>query len=399
VGATVVRRGRLLSVLPLVVLSGVSFVYFASIHPASPPPTTARPAAEVTVFEVPDVYQARGGAGRNGVESLTALLEVPDSRARLAMGDNLGPAVARDQFAYMGIHEHVRALDLAQDITLWTSGLQGQVSASPVIVGELVVAMSDDALHGLDINNGEPKWELAIGPGMYTPLAIGHIAFLGGSDGIVRAIDTGPGVELWSLPLNDALAGPMASDGQTVVAVTREGSIHAFDLDGIPHWAETVTGTPDDGPVVADGVVYVAVSNELHAFNLASGKHLWTTEIGSKVIAAPAVADGRVFLTTEQGDVVAVNVALGQESWRHHVFDLIAGSPMVFGESIVVLGAEGRIASLDATDGGCERSLRGACKVHWSLSIPGNPARNSALIRVGDSFVLNTPPFILVFGA
>jgi outer membrane protein assembly factor BamB len=388
------------NVLPLVFLSGVTFVYFASIHPTVPPPTTAvRAAAEVTMLEVPDVYQARGGAGRQGVESLTSLLEVPDSRARLAMGDNLGPAVARDQFAYMGIHEHVRALDLGHDITAWTTDLQGQVSASLVIVGELVVAMTDDALHGLDINNGERTWELPIGPGVYTPLAIGRVALLGGRDGVVRAIDTGPGVELWSLPLNGALAGPMASDGQTVVAVTGEGSLHAFDLDGIPQWAHAIEGSPDDGPVVADDVVYVAGGSQLHAFSLASGQAVWTTEIGSKVIAAPAVANGLVFLSTDQGEVVAVNVALGRETWRHQVFDPIAGSPMVFGESIVVLGAEGRIASLDAADGGCERSLGGTCQVNWSLSIPGNPARNSALIRVGDSFVLNTPPFILVFGA
>lgn len=399
-GTTVVRSGRLVNVLPLVVLSGVTLVYFTSIHPTAPPPTTAvRAAAEATMLEDPDVYQARGGAGRHGVESLTALLEVPDSRARLAMGDNLGPAVARDQSAYMGIHEHVRALDLAQDITAWTTGLQGQVSASPVIVGELVVAMTDDALHGLDINNGERKWELPIGPGVYTPLAIGRVAFLGGRDGIVRAIDTGPGVELWSLPLSGALAGPMASDGHSVVAVTSEGSIHAFDLDGIPQWVQAIEGSPDDGPVVVDDVVYVGGGSQLHAFSLASGQTLWTTEIGSKVIAAPAVANGLVFLSTDQGEVVAVNVALGSETWRHRVFDLIAGSPMVFGESIVVLGAQGRITSLAAADGGCERSLRATCQVHWSLSIPGNPARNSALIRVGDSFVLNTPPFILVFGA
>jgi outer membrane protein assembly factor BamB len=268
-----------------------------------------------------------------------------------------------------------------------------------VIVGELVVAMTEDALHGLDINNGERKWELPIGPGTYTPLAIGRLAFLGGHDGIVRAIDTGPGVELWSLPLDGALSGPMASDGQTVVAVTGEGSVHAFGLDGLPAWTQEIDGSPDDGPVVAEGVVYVAGGSQLYSFTLASGEKLWTTEIGSRVIAAPAVADGLVFLTTDEGEVVAVNVAFGHETWRHHVFDLIAGSPMVFGESVVVLGAEGKIASLDASDGGCERSLGGTCKVHWSLSIPGNPARNSALIRVGDSFVLNTPPFILVFGA
>lgn len=389
-----------MNTLPLVVVSGVSLVYFVSIHPAAPPPPTgARAATAATILEIPDVYQARGGAGRQGVESPTALLEVPDSRARLAMGDNLGPAVARDQFAYMGIHEHVRALDLAQDITVWTAGLQGQVSASPVIVGDLVVAMTSDSLYGLDIDDGERRWELPIGPGMYTPLVIGRVAFLGGRAGVVRAIDTGPGIELWSLPLDGALAGPMASDGQTVVAATREGWIHAFDLDGFLQWVQAVEGSPDDGPVVADDAVYVAGGSQLYAFSLASGETLWTTEIGSSVIAAPAVANGLVFLSTDRGEVVAVNAAVGLEVWRHQVFDPIAGSPMVFGESIVVLGAEGRLASLDAADGGCERSLRSTCRVHWSLSIPGNPARNSALIRVGDSFVLNTPPFILVFGA
>jgi len=400
VGTTRLKRSRLPTILPLGVLGGITVAYFASMSPLPPPPVAAvAPVANVAIVGVPEVYQARGGAGRNGVESVTALLDVPDSRARLAMGDNLGPAVARQQFAYMGIHEHVRALDLAQDVTAWTAGLGGQISASPVIVGDLVVAMSNDALHGLDIFSGETQWELTLGPGMYTPLAIGRVAYLGGREGVVRAIDTGSGVELWTLPMQGALAGPLASDGQVVAAVTREGSVHVFDLSGIPLWTKTVEGIPDDGPVVADGVVYVTGGTQVHAFSLASGDTLWTTELGSMAIAAPAVANGLAFLSIDSGEVVAINTVLGRETWRHKVLDSIAGSPTVFGNSIVVLGSKGRITSLDAASGGCGGDLSGPCQVHWSVSIPGNPARNSALIRVGDSFVLNTPPFILVFEA
>lgn len=381
------------------VLSGFAYSYFNALEPVPPPaPTTsAAPVAEVPA--VVAVFQARGGAGRSGVESPTGLLEVPDSRARLAMGDILGPAVARQHIAFLGIHEHVRALDLGADVTAWTAELGGAVSTSPVIVGEQVVAMSGDTLFGLEFANGNQRWHLDLSPGSHTPLAIGAMLFVGGSDGVVRAIDADAGLELWTSETEAALAGPLASDGRNVVAVTSRGSVHAFDQDGVPLWTQTLEGVAVDGPAIADGVVYVVAASAMYALDSATGDIQWSVDLGSTAIAAPAIAYGLIYVSTDQGEVVAINAVLGRPAWRHQVFQPIAGSPMVFGDTLVVLGEEGRMAALDAASGGCHGDQPEVCTPRWQAWIPGNPTRNSALIRVGDSFILNTPPFILVFEA
>lgn len=395
------RLHRLLNILPLAALSGLVIAYFSAIEPvrSTPPSTTAARTVAAPAGADPAVFQARGGPGRSGVESLTALLEVPDSRARLAMGDNLGPAVARQHIAFIGIHEHVRALDLEMDVTAWTSGLGGQVSTSPVIVGDLVVAMSGDTLFGLEVSNGDQLWKLALSPGSHTPLALGSFLYVGGADGVVRAIDSVGGTELWAKEAGGPLSGPLASDGRRVIAVTGDDSVHAFDPDGLPVWTQTAAGVPVDGPVVADGVVYVASGGAVYAFDVATGYLHWSVDVGSDIVAAPAVAYGLVYLSTDRGEVVAINAALGREAWRHQVFQPLAGSPMVFGDTVVVLGEEGRMAALDAASGGCQGVQPEDCSTRWSTWIPGTPGRSSALIRVGDSYILNTPPFILVFGA
>ncbi|MEX2624797.1 MAG: PQQ-binding-like beta-propeller repeat protein [Acidimicrobiia bacterium] len=395
------RLHRLFTILPMAAVAGLAVAYFGAIEPLPlvPATTTAARTVATPAGAVPAVFQARGGPGRSGVESLTALLEVPDSRARLAMGDNLGPAVARQHIAFIGIHEHVRALDLGADVTAWTAGLGGQVSTSPVIVGELVVAMSGDTLHGLDFSNGDQRWSRALSPGSHSPLALGSVLYVGGADGVVRAIDSAVGAELWAKEVEGPLTGPLASDGRRVIAVTGSGSIIAFDPDGLPLWTQTVAGVPVDGPVVADGVVYVASGRAMYALDVATGDLGWSVDVGSDIVAAPAVAYGLAYLSTDLGEVVAINAALGREVWRHQVFQPVAGSPMVFGDTVVVLGEEGRMAALDAARGGCQVVQPQVCSTRWQAWIPGSPSRNSALIRVGDSYILNTPPFILVFGA
>ena len=58
---------------------------------------------------------------------------------------------------------------------------------------------------------------------------------------------------------------------------------------------------------IADGIVYIAdLSGFLHAHDLETGERLWTYDAFAAVWGSPFVADGKVYLGDEDGDVVVL---------------------------------------------------------------------------------------------
>jgi outer membrane protein assembly factor BamB len=61
---------------------------------------------------------------------------------------------------------------------------------------------------------------------------------------------------------------------------------------------------------VADGLVFAPdFSGYLHCFDAKTGEHLWTHDTESAMWGSPMVADGKVFLCNENGDVNIYPVA------------------------------------------------------------------------------------------
>jgi outer membrane protein assembly factor BamB len=117
-------------------------------------------------------------------------------------------------------------------------------------------------------------------------------------------------------------------------------------------------GADASSPAVADGRVYVTTGAGAFALSLRDGTEGWrhgTTPAttGPTVgyddeLAPPVVADGRVYLATVDG-VVALRAADGSVAWRA-TEAAATGVPTVHGDGLVVPTADG-LVGLDATDG------------------------------------------------
>jgi len=90
--------------------------------------------------------------------------------------------------------------------------------------------------------------------------------------------------------------------------------------------ARRPTGDRGGGPgvAVADGIIYVANgARTVHAFDTADGTEVWTRQLSVEYenqllsLNAPAVRDGRVYLTTfERATVIALDAATGETVWE-----------------------------------------------------------------------------------
>jgi len=207
---------------------------------------------------------------------------------------------------------------------------------------EAVTAPKAPSFLAVDKETGEVAWQdnspgANILHGQWASPALGVIdgvaqAIFPGGDGWLYGFDARTGETLWRFDMNpkDAvwpktrnygMATPVVSGGHVFVSVGQDpdhafGIGHAYRID--PTGRGDITGTGrvwqfDDirrsmsTAAVAGGLVYLAdLDGFLHCLDAATGKPHWTHDMFAPVWGSPLVADGKVFLGDEDGDVAVL---------------------------------------------------------------------------------------------
>ena len=75
----------------------------------------------------------------------------------------------------------------------------------------------------------------------------------------------------------------------------------------------------DSSPAVANGVVYVGSDDDnVYALNASTGALLWSYTTGNDVYSSPAVANGVVYVGSDDGNVYALNANTGATAVELH---------------------------------------------------------------------------------
>lgn len=151
-------------------------------------------------------------------------------------------------------------------------------------------------------------------------------------------------------------------------AATAAAEWPAFRGDPLQHGrvAEAVIEDPEllwthatGGPVlstaaIADGRVYVGSDDgRLHCLELATGKVLWTFDAGKPVQSPPLVHRGRVFFGAHDGVMRCVSAADGALQWTFATGDkIIGGANLDARNNRIVFGSyDSKLYALDAETG------------------------------------------------
>ncbi len=113
------------------------------------------------------------------------------------------------------------------------------------------------------------------------------------------------------------------------------------------------TGAPiHSSPAVADGTVYVGSQDfKLYALDAATGAKLWEYKTGSWVESSPAIVNGVVYFGSNDGRLYALDAHSGEKLWSFKAKYAIMSSPAV-ADGIVYFGADDcRVYALDAVTG------------------------------------------------
>jgi outer membrane assembly lipoprotein YfgL len=193
-------------------------------------------------------------------------------------------------------------------------------------------------------------WTAQVGPGPAhaAPQVVDSRVYLAGAGGMVVAIDTETGRDLWRTSLGTALATGVGADGETAAVVTRDNALIA----------------------------------------LSSGQQRWRVQLPAKVFTTPLVAGGRVFVVTADRTVLAFDASNGARLWGQPR----PGEPLVLSQAGVLLavgdtlvaGLSGRLTGLNPQNG----------SVRWEapIAIPRGTNEVERLVdlvgpvsRLGDS--------------
>ncbi len=171
--------------------------------------------------------------------------------------------------------------------------------------------------------------------------------------------DTNPAAEAAAMQFGFGLLACLPPD---MLAALMEGPDPGTPTDPGPTptddaslWRFDAGGWVVNAPAVADGVVYVGSDdNNVYALDAATGAMLWSFGTGDIVRSTPVVVDGAVYVGSDDNHVYALDSATGAMLWEYDTGGSVQYSPFVSG-GLVYVGAMGDggygVHALDATSG------------------------------------------------
>jgi outer membrane protein assembly factor BamB len=217
------------------------------------------------------------------------------------------------------------ALDGGTGKLVWSVPTAGPVSRSIAEAGGTIFTGSGGAtasapgtLAAWDAATGRSLWAAPLDPGNTTTVTTsdGRV-FVGESLDLpaarvhhLEAFDARTGARLWAAPFaaptgTDLLIGAVA--GGAVYAMATDGMMYALDAaSGRLAWQVPIAPSQSPNGAVVDRVLYIATEDrQIHAFDIARHVEAWRVTIRG-VPGAPAVVDGRMFVTTGAGQLVCL---------------------------------------------------------------------------------------------
>jgi len=178
-----------------------------------------------------------------------------------------------------------------------------------------------------------------------------------------------PAEQAWSVSLPFPLSAAGAMDetrayiplqGEHFIAINRETGATAWTVDIESAWP----------PLVCDGVVYVAASDELHALDAATGDHKWRVPLGRGPMASMALVQDVLVVLVTPDEIWAFRPSDGHRLWGQALGGSAGPASMAVDATGIYIAIGSRLVRVMLADGA----------VRWDHTLPGR-LKNPALAR------------------
>jgi outer membrane protein assembly factor BamB len=305
----------------------------------------------------------------------------------------LGLATSGNKLFAAGRDGEVAAFDLKTGKQLWRVETKLQLAGGTGVGADVVaVGSADGQVVVLSADNGAQRWRADVkGEVLSAPAVAGTQVIVRTVDGKLRALALSDGAEMWSaeqqiprLTLRGAAAPVVARD----VAITGfdNGRVLAVNLvDGATVWDSPVSPSHGrtelerlndiDAPVkvVGEEVFVAGFQGRAAMLALDSGQIWWTRDLSS--YRGVDVDEEQMYVSTSQGELVALKRRTGVEVWRNDSLKRRSlSAPAVVGDYVAVADLEGYVHWFDRATGAVAARAKtsGDRVTNAPLSVDGN---------------------------
>ena len=296
------------------------------------------------------------------------------------------PSVVQDTLYLSAGDKRIVALDAGTGEMKWEYPVTGPVNSSPAIAGNLVfVGLRDGRLLALDKDTGTLRWEFQTGDLVYgSPAVHKGVVYIGSGDHAVYALDALTGEVRWSRKTGGRVVGSPAVTDDIVAVLSQNQRIYLYDTKTGGFRLDYLTRDARGAPTLDDEHAYVGNSRSMvYAIDLKQKQlpfektarfirtqlffwGFWNTlpvikgfewafrSPGEVFLGTPALDGEKVYVTSESGNVFALNKENGERVWKFKADGEVRGDPSLAGDTLHIGDTLGNVYGLD-TDTGAEK--------------------------------------------
>ncbi len=258
----------------------------------------------------------------------------------------------------------------------WAFKAGGAIVTSPAVAdGVVYIAAMDGHLYAIDQETGKEKWNFKSRmPIASSPAVVGGALYFVSSAGSLVAMDIKTGQPKW------------------VFAIEYERKFEAKNLHGLPSAAQTIPDAWDiftSSPAVANGKVFFGSGDgNVYAVDAQTGTLQWKFATKDVVHSSPAVVNNTVYIGSWDSYLYAIDADTGQEKWSFktgedntiHNQVGFQGSPTVVDGTVYVGCRDAHVYAVDAATG--RKKWDYPTSKSWVI---GTPAVRDGMVYVGTS--------------
>lgn len=266
---------------------------------------------------------------------------------------------------------HAVSVETGQKV--WTLDTESPINASANAIESRVLFANDGAMmFCVSALDGKVLWKAtggdrvnsapAIGPAPATGQIAarpeptgqsrGQIAYFGGCDGAVRAIEVETGKELFAVELNVPVPSSSALLGNLLVVGADLGRVIGVDVASREvawTWQNAESEMLVYGaPAIAEGLAVVgARDRHVHAIDVKTGSRRWTFRTRGDVDAAPVISSGRVYAPSKDKNLYVLDLKTGRLLWQFNAARAIEASVAISGNRLILADTSGTVFCLE----------------------------------------------------
>jgi outer membrane protein assembly factor BamB len=234
----------------------------------------------------------------------------------------------------------------------WETSLPRRVAA-PLYwdTGWLIVSLEGGDLLAFRASDGELVWRRALAAPLATlPAPALDRLYLGLTDGRVVAVALASGVEVWTRGIEGAATGLLALDEQLIVGSSAR-AIYSFSLDSArQRWrwrlGAAVLGAPTAD---ADRIFFTTLDNTVRAIERRNGHLAWRQGLPSRPAGPPLWMDGHILVPLLSTEMRGYEAATGTSAFQVTAAGEAGASPHVrpharaTGARLITITLDGRV--------------------------------------------------------